>query len=126
MGWSEYVLATFVLRLLGRVFAHFPFRRNRVVLATARTPVLEGNLAFLHRVIRDSVPRAEVRLLLEPYSYGLIGKLAYLARLIRGTFYLQTSGLVIVDNEDRQLRGHFHGGRDHEPTIPQTPTGRPG
>jgi len=98
MGWSEYVLATFVLRMLGRAFAHFPFRRRRIVLASARTPVLDGNLAYLHRAIRHLDSRAEITLLLEPYSYGLWGKLAYLARLIRGTYYLWTSGLVIVDN----------------------------
>lgn len=98
MGWSEYVLAAFVLRMLGRVFAYFPFHARRIVLATARTPVLDGNLAFLHRAILDANPRADITLLLEPYSYGLWGKIAYLARLIRGTYYLWTSGLVIVDN----------------------------
>jgi CDP-ribitol ribitolphosphotransferase len=98
MGWSEYVLATFVLRLLGRVFAHFPFRRRRVVLASARTPVLEGNLAYLQRAMRERHPSLEITLLLEPYSYGLRGKIAYLFRLIRGTYFLQTSGLVVVDN----------------------------
>ena len=36
--------------------------------------------------------------LLEPYAYGLAGKIRYLLRLVRGTYYLQTSGLVIVDN----------------------------
>lgn len=98
MGWSEYVLATFVLRALGRAFALLPFRPRRIVLATARTPRLDGNLAFLHRAILEADPEAEITLLLEPYSYGLWGKLAYLARLIRGTYYLWTSGLVIVDN----------------------------
>lgn len=98
MGWFEYALAGFVLRVLGRAFVHFPFRRRRIVLATARTPVLDGNLAYLHRAIRRADPDAEITLLLEPYSYGLWGKIAYLARLIRGTYYLSTSGLVIVDN----------------------------
>jgi CDP-glycerol glycerophosphotransferase (TagB/SpsB family) len=98
MGWSEYRLATLVLRFLGRAFARFPFRRRRVVLASARTPGLEGNLAALHDAIRRRDPRAEIALLLEPYSYGLLGKLMYLVRLIRGTYFLQTSGLVVVDN----------------------------
>ena len=98
MGWSEYRLATFVLRILGRAFARFPFRRRRVVLASARTPELEGNLAALHDSIRRRDPRAEITLLLEPYSYGLVGKVAYLIRLIRGTYYLRTSRLVVVDN----------------------------
>ena len=37
-------------------------------------------------------------LLLEPYSYGLAGKLAYLVRLVRGMYHLQTARLFIVDN----------------------------
>jgi CDP-ribitol ribitolphosphotransferase len=98
MRWSEYVLARFVLRTLGRLFARFPFRPRRIVLASARTPVLEGNLAYLHRALTARDPSAEITLLLEPYSYGLWGKLTYLARVIRGTYYLWTSGLVVVDN----------------------------
>lgn len=98
MRWSEYFLARLILRTLGLAFARFPFRPHRIVLASARTPVLEGNLAYLHRAILAADPDAEIRLLLEPYSYGVWGKLTYLARVIRGTYYLWTSGLVIVDN----------------------------
>lgn len=98
MGWAEYVLASAVLRFLGHVFRRFPFHRRRVVFATARTPVLEGNLAFIHRAMRDRRPDLDYVFLLEPYSYGWRGKLAYLARLARGMYYLQTSGLVVIDN----------------------------
>jgi len=98
MGWREYLLATTVLRVLARVFARFPLRRRRIVLATARTRMLEGNLAYLHRAIRRMHQDRDVTLLLEPYTYGVGGKLAYFARLIRGMYYLQTSGLVVVDN----------------------------
>lgn len=98
MGWPEYLLARIVLRTLGRIFARFPFRPRRVVFATARTPVLEGNLAFIHRAMRERHPRLDYVFLLEPYSYGWAAKARYLLRLIRGTYYLQTSGLVVVDN----------------------------
>jgi len=98
MGWPEYLLARIVLRTLGRLFARFPFRSRRVVFATARTPVLEGNLAFIHRAMRARHPRLDDVFLLEPYSYGWAAKARYLLRLIRGTYYLQTSGLVVVDN----------------------------
>lgn len=98
MGWPEYLLARIVLRTLGRLFARFPFRPRRVVFATARTPVLEGNLAFIHRAMRARHPRLDDVFLLEPYSYGWAAKARYLLRLIRGTYYLQTSGLVVVDN----------------------------
>src|SRR4051794_11851085 len=72
--------------------------RDRIVLATARVPTLDGNLAYLHAAIRRRFPEREVVLLLEPYSYGFVGKLRYLARLVRGMYHLRTAGLFIVDN----------------------------
>ena len=68
------------------------------MLATARVASLEGNLAHLHAAMRASQPDREYVLLLEPYSYGLLGKVAYLGRLIRGMYHLRTAGLFIVDN----------------------------
>ena len=93
----EYLIASALLRAAGRAFSLLPVRR-RVVLATARTATLEGNLAFIDRALaaRDpGVPRVR---LLEPYSYGLRGRIAYLARLVRGMYLLQTSRLFVVDN----------------------------
>ena len=98
MSRWEYRLASLVLRVLGAAFSLLPIRADRVVLATARLPVLEGNLLFLDRAIRERRPRARVIHLLEPYSYGLRGKVRYLLRLLRGMAYLRTSGLVVVDN----------------------------
>jgi CDP-ribitol ribitolphosphotransferase len=69
-----------------------------VVLATARTPVLEGNLLALHDAIRRDRPDLRVRLLLEPYSYGFSGKVRYLVRLVRGMALLRTSRWFVVDN----------------------------
>ena len=71
-----------------RWFALLPVRRRRVVLATARLPLLEGNLLHLHDAIRRSAPDLDVALLLQPYTYDLVGKLRYLARMIRGRTYL--------------------------------------
>ena len=98
MGWLEYLLASTLLGVLGRIFARFPFRPRRVVFATARTPVLDGNLAFIHRAMHERRPDVECVFLLEPYSYGWMAKLRYFLRLVRGVYYLQTSGLVVVDN----------------------------
>jgi teichoic acid ribitol-phosphate primase len=98
MGWLEYLLASTLLRVLGRIFMRFPFRPRRVVFATARTPVLDGNLAFIHRSMHERRPDIECIFLLEPYSYGWMGKLRYFVRLVRGVYYLQTSGLVVIDN----------------------------
>ena len=98
MGWPEYLLASTLLGVLGRTFAHFPFEARRVVFATARTPVLDGNLAFIHRSMHERRPDIQCVFLLEPYSYGWMGKLRYFLRLVRGVYYLQTSGLVVVDN----------------------------
>ena len=98
MSRLEYVLASALLRVLGFVFSLLPLRPERVVLATARVPTLEGNLAFLYAAMRARRPDLEYVLLLEPYSYGLIGKLGYLARLVRGMYHLRTAGLFVVDN----------------------------
>lgn len=98
MSRWEYRLANLVLRVLGAAFSLLPMRRRRVVLATARLPTLEGNLLFIDRAIRRLRPGTPVVHLLEPYAYGLSGKVAYLLRLVRGVYYLRTSGLVVLDN----------------------------
>ena len=97
MSRLEHAIASLLLRILGFFFDFLPIRR-RVVLATARLAHLEGNLAFIHAELQRTRPSARITLLLEPYSYGLIGKLAYLARLVRGTYLLRTSSLFVVDN----------------------------
>jgi teichoic acid ribitol-phosphate primase len=94
----EYLLSAAVLRLLGLLFSVLPVRMNRVALATARTTRLDGNLLHIHRALRRLRPNHDVALVLEPYSYGLRGKLAYALRLVRGMYLLRTSRLVVVDN----------------------------
>ena len=94
----EYRLASLVLRILVVFVQLLPVRRRRIVLATARLPVLEGNLLHLHDAIRTIRPDLDVALLLQPYSYDLAGKLRYLARLVRGVYLVHTSRLVVVDN----------------------------
>jgi teichoic acid ribitol-phosphate primase len=94
----EYLLAAAVLRILGALFSLLPVRRGRVVLATARKAELDGNLLHLHAAIRRLRPHLDCALVLEPYSYGFLGKLAYAATLLRGMYLLRTSRLFIVDN----------------------------
>ncbi len=98
MTTVEYLVASVFLRLLGRMFSVLPLRANRVVLATARTARLEGNLLHIYRAMRTARPDIEYVLLLEPYSYGLPGKLAYFMRLARGMYHLRTARLFVVDN----------------------------
>ena len=98
MSRLEYVLSAAALRFLGFFFTLLPVRRDRVALATARTTRLDGNLLHIHRALRRLRPGLDVALVLEPYSYGLLGKLRYALRLVRGTFLVRTSGLVVVDN----------------------------
>lgn len=97
MTRAEYQLSAVVLRIIAWFARLWPIRR-RVVIATARLPRLEGNLAFLHAAIRRRYPSMPCILLLEPYGYGLAARLAYLLRVARGMWYVQTSRLVIVDN----------------------------
>ena len=98
MSRLEYLLASGLLRLARSVFARLPVRRDRVVLATARVSTLDGNLLHLYRAMRERHPELDYVLLLEPYSYGFVGKLAYLVRLVRGMYHLQTARLFVVDN----------------------------
>ena len=98
MSRLEYRLASALLLLARLFFSRLRVRRNRVVLATARVPVLDGNLLHLDGAIRRLRPDLEVVLLLEPYGYELAAKLAYLVRLLRGMYYLQTARLFVDDN----------------------------
>jgi len=94
----EYWLAAGVLRVLGWLFGRLPGHPDRVVLASPRKFHLDGNLAALETAVRRLRPRADVVVLAEMYGYGLAGKLAYAVRMVRGTYYLRTAGLVVVDN----------------------------
>ncbi len=98
MGRTEYLLASTLLRIAAAIFRRLPARPDRIVLATARVPVLDGNLAAIHAAIGADHPDREIVLLLEPYSYGFTGKVRYLLRLIRGMYHLQTAGVFVVDN----------------------------
>jgi CDP-glycerol glycerophosphotransferase (TagB/SpsB family) len=94
----EYLLASAFLLIARFFFSRLRIRRDRVVLATARVATLDGNLLHIHAALRRLHPAIEPDLLLEPYSYGLRGKLGYLVRLVRGMYYLQTARLFVVDN----------------------------
>jgi CDP-glycerol glycerophosphotransferase (TagB/SpsB family) len=94
----EYWLSSLVLRLLGRLLAVLPMAPRRVVLATARVSRLEGNLLYLDRAMRARFPDLDYVHLLEPYGYGLLGKLAYMGRVVRGMYHLSRARLFIVDN----------------------------
>lgn len=98
MSRLEYRLASAFLRLLRLFFLPFGVRPNRVVLASARVSHLEGNLFYLRDAMRARHPELDYVLLLEPYSYGLAGKLAYLVRVARAMYYLSTARLFVVDN----------------------------
>ena len=91
MSRLEYLLAGAFLRIARVFFSRLKVRRNRVVLATARVSTLDGNLLHIHRAMVERHPELDYVLLLEPYSYGLAGKLAYLVRLVRGMYHLQTA-----------------------------------
>ena len=94
----EYLLASLALRLFATVLSIVPVRRDRVVLATARVPHLDGNLLHIDGALRTLRPSLRVEHVLEPYSYGLTGKLRYALRLIRGMYLVRTSSLAVVDN----------------------------
>jgi teichoic acid ribitol-phosphate primase len=111
MSVIEYRLSSLLLRVLGALFALFPRHPRRVVLATARVRVLDGNLRAIDEAIRRLRPDADVIRLLEPYGYGRAAKLRYLLRVIRGTYHVRTAGLVVVDNAWLPVHVAPHPGR---------------
>ena len=98
MSRLEYLVAAIGLRVLGWLFAWLPARPRRIVLASPRKAVLDGNLLAIHDALRALRPDADVVVLAEPYSYGLWGKVRYALRVVRGMYHLRTAGLVVVDN----------------------------
>ena len=81
MSRLEYRLSALALRIVGWLAGWLPVR-DRVVLASPRTGTLEGNLRFLEREIRARRPDLPIVLLLETYSYGFVGKLRYVLRVM--------------------------------------------
>jgi CDP-ribitol ribitolphosphotransferase len=98
MSSLEYLLAAGLLRLVGLVCSLLPIDPERVVLASPRSPRLEGNLRHLHEAIRARHPDLRQVVLVEPYGYSLRSKLAYLLRVVRGMVQLCRARLFIVDN----------------------------
>ena len=98
MSLFEYFLSATWLRVVYLVCAMLPVHPRKVVFASARAEHLEGNLRFIHKTLLAEHPEMHVVLLLERYSYGLLGKIGYLMRLTRGTFHLATARHFIVDN----------------------------
>ena len=98
MNLLEYLVAMTVLRAVSLATAWVPVAHDRVVLATARTSVLEGNLAYLDAAIRAHDPTLKIVHLVHPYGYGLTAKVGYLFRLMRAMVELRRARLFIVDN----------------------------
>jgi CDP-glycerol glycerophosphotransferase (TagB/SpsB family) len=98
MNRLEYLVASLGLRVLGGLFGLLPARPRRVVLASPRKRVLDGNLLFAYRAIRALRPEWDCVLLLEPYGYGIAAKIAYALRMVRAMYHLRTAAVVIVDN----------------------------
>jgi teichoic acid ribitol-phosphate primase len=107
----EYLVASLVLRAIGWLFGFLPARPNRVVLASPRKSVLDGNLLHLHQAIRRLRPGVECVVLPEPYAYGVRGKIAYAVRVVRGMYHVRTARLVIVDNAWLPIHVAPHPGR---------------
>ena len=115
----EYLLASTLLRLVRLFFVLLP--RAPRPRSSSRPPAcstLDGNLLYIHR--RD--PRAPSRAARSSSCSSRTatawrGKLAYLGRLVRGMYHLQTAGLFVVDNAYLPI---------HVAPAPADDDGRPG
>lgn len=98
MSWLEYVLSAVWLRGSYLLCSLLPIQADKVVFASARAERLEGNLLYIHDALREHRPDLRPVLLLERYSYDLLGKIAYFFRMVRGSYHLATAHYFIVDN----------------------------
>ena len=98
MSWLEYVLSAVWLRGLYLLSSLMPIRADKVVFASARAEHLEGNLLYVHDALRKHRPDLTPVLLLERYSYDLLGKIRYFFRMVRASYHLATAHYFIVDN----------------------------
>jgi CDP-glycerol glycerophosphotransferase (TagB/SpsB family) len=98
MSLLEYRVTSVLLRALGALFSLLPVSPERVVLASPRHAHLEGNLAFVEAALRRRRPGLRPIVLVERYGYGLLDKVAYLLRAIRGMYFLRTARVFVVDN----------------------------
>ena len=113
MSRVEYLLASIALRVAGWLFSLLPIVPDRVVLASPRTSRLEGNLRYIDAALRARYAGLRPVVLVETYAYGIRGKVAYFARMIRGMYYLRTARLFVVDNAYLPIHvaPHRHGTR---------------
>lgn len=98
MSWLEYVLSAVWLRGFYLLSSLLPIQADKVVLASARAERLEGNLLYIHEALQAHRPDLRPVLLLERYSYDLLGKIAYFFRMVRASYHLATAHYFIVDN----------------------------
>jgi CDP-glycerol glycerophosphotransferase (TagB/SpsB family) len=71
---------------------------DRIVLATAMSPVLRGNLAAIHAELRGRRPRPRIVVIASRRRRGARGLLDAVALSARGAYYLATSRLFVVDD----------------------------
>ena len=98
MNWLEYVLSTTVLRICSVLFSLFPISDDKIVFASARSQKLRGNMRFIHAEMQRTWGEMDYVFLLRRYSYGLLGKMRYMASLIVAQYHLATARLFVVDN----------------------------
>ena len=98
MSLLEYYLSTLWLRAFYLLSSLFPIQADKVVFASARAEKLEGNLRYVHDALVRTRPDLRPVLLLERYSYSLLGKITYFLKMVRASYHLATAHYFIVDN----------------------------
>lgn len=94
----EYFLTRNFLRIFYYIVKWFPVRKHKVVFATPRNDVLQGNLHAIYRALQKEKPQYRCIFLLDTYGYSLPEKIKYLFKLIGGLYHVQTAAYVILDN----------------------------
>src|SRR4051812_10858175 len=86
-----------LVRAVHTIATRFPVE-DRIVLATAMSPALRGNLAAIDAELRRRSPRPRIVVIASRRGRGTRGLLDAVATSVRGAYYLATSRLFIVDD----------------------------
>ncbi|MBF7096143.1 CDP-glycerol glycerophosphotransferase family protein [Alkalibacter mobilis] len=98
MTGTEYVLTKMFLRFFYILFKPLMVNERKILFATPRNDVLQGNLKYINDEIKRQGLNYKSVFLIDSYGYSFFEKIRYLFKLVRGLYHVQTSGIVFLDN----------------------------
>ncbi|MFZ7133046.1 MAG: CDP-glycerol glycerophosphotransferase family protein [Eubacteriales bacterium] len=98
MNKLELILTKIILNTLYYFFCIFPVKKRKIVFATPRNDITQGNLKYIYDEIKSQKLDYHCILLWDKYGYKWVDKVKYLFLLILRMYHFATARFIIVDN----------------------------